>query len=206
MQQFILGEIKKLSSLLLQLQQDHHLFKMIEDIVNQCTTALMQGKKMLFIGNGGSAADAQHLAAELVNRLGYNRPALAAIALTTDTSTLTAIGNDDAFEHIFSRQIESIGQEGDVLIAITTSGRSRNVLRAIEAAKRKRMVTVGFTGKEAPIMAEQCDFMVYVPTQATQKIQECHILIGHIICELIENKLFGAEYNPLYQDVTKAAV
>jgi D-sedoheptulose 7-phosphate isomerase len=196
MHHLIQGEIQKLSSLLTQIQNDDLLLGIVEKIASECTQALQQGKKILFAGNGGSAADSQHLAAELVSRLNYNRPGLAAIALTTDTSALTAIGNDYAFENIFSRQVESLGQPGDVLIAISTSGRSPNIIRALEAARERQMTTIGFTGIQAPMMAERCDWVLNVPSRETPKIQECHIMFGHIICALIEDAMFGAEYDP----------
>lgn len=196
MQNLIQNEIQKLSALLLQIQNDKHLLNLIETIGKKCTQALQLGKKILFVGNGGSAADSQHLAAELVSRLQYDRPGLAALALTTDTSALTAIGNDYAFENIFSRQVESIGQPGDVLIGISTSGKSANILRALEAAQLKQMTTIGFTGMHAPLMAERCDIVLNVPSKETPKIQECHIMMGHIICALIEDALFGAAYDP----------
>lgn len=190
-------EIQKLASLLLQIQNDTNLHKVIASIAEHCTQALHQGKKILFVGNGGSAADSQHLAAELVSRLNYDRPGLAAMALTTDTSALTAIGNDYAFEQIFSRQIESIGQAGDVLIGISTSGKSPNILRAFEAARAKKITTVGFTGMHAPMMSERCDLVLNIPSKVTAKIQECHIMLGHIVCKLIEDTMFGAQYDPM---------
>lgn len=204
MQSFIQQEIQKLATILLQIQNDHHLLKTLENMALCCTEALKNGKKILFVGNGGSAADAQHLAAELVSRLRYNRPGLAAIALTTDTSALTAIGNDYSFETIFSRQVESIGQAGDVLIGISTSGKSPNVLRALETARFKQMTTLGLTGQSAPLMAERCDLVANIPATETAKIQECHIMFGHIICGLIEDALFGAEYDPLKQTAKEA--
>jgi D-sedoheptulose 7-phosphate isomerase len=118
------------------------------------------------------------------------------MALTTDTSALTAIGNDYAFENVFSRQVEALGQPGDVFIGISTSGKSRNILRALGAARAKGMTTIGLTGISAPLMSEYCDWVINVPSCETPKIQECHILFGHIICELIEDALFGAEFNP----------
>jgi D-sedoheptulose 7-phosphate isomerase len=116
--------------------------------------------------------------------------------LTTDTSALTAIGNDYSFENLFSRQVEAIGQAGDVLIGITTSGKSPNILKALDVARAKGMTTIGFTGKSAPLLAERCDFVLNVPSAETPKIQECHIMLGHIVCALIEEDIFGAEYNP----------
>lgn len=197
MQNLIQDEIQKLSSLLTQIQNDPALLSMVDTIATHCTQALQNGKKILLAGNGGSAADSQHLAAELVSRLNYNRPGLAAIALTTDTSALTAIGNDYAFENIFSRQIESLGQAGDVFIGISTSGKSPNILKAFEAARSRDMSAIGFTGMHAPMMIERCDYVLHVPSKETPKIQECHIMFGHIICALIEETIFGAEYNPM---------
>ncbi|VVC76500.1 Phosphoheptose isomerase [Aquicella siphonis] len=199
MRNLIQTEIQKLASLLQQIQQDNALLSVIETIADQCTQALKRGNKIFFAGNGGSAADSQHLAAELVSRLNYNRPGLAAIALTTDTSALTAIGNDYAFENIFSRQVESLGQAGDVLIGISTSGKSPNILRALEAARGRQMKTVGMSGMHAPLLAERCDWVVNIPSRETPKIQECHIMFGHIICALIEDAMFGAEYDPRRQ-------
>lgn len=205
MYSLIQDEIKKLSALLLHIQHDEGLLDIIRQIAEQCIYALQQGKKILFAGNGGSAADSQHLAAELINRLRYDRPALAAMALTTDTSTLTAIGNDDAFEYIFARQIESIGQPGDVFISISTSGKSRNILRALEAARTKKLTTIGLTGMQAPMMTERCDWVLNIPSKDTQKIQECHILFGHIICTLIEDALFGAQYDSMRKPAADVA-
>lgn len=196
MQHYIQNEIQKLATLLSQIAKDDLLQTIVEKIADECIAALQNGNKILFVGNGGSAADSQHLAAELVSRLNYDRPGLAAIALTTDTSALTAIGNDYNFEHIFSRQVESIGQPGDVLIGISTSGKSKNILRALDAARTKNMLTIGFTGMHAPMMADCCDWVINVPSHETPKIQECHILFGHIICGLIENAMFGEEYDP----------
>lgn len=205
MHYLIQSEIEKLAGLLTQIQQDTPLLTSANHIAELCVSALKQGKKILFAGNGGSAADAQHLAAELVSRLRYNRPGLAAIALTTDTSALTAIGNDYAFENIFSRQIESIAQAGDVLIATSTSGKSPNIIKALKAARERGVVTIGFAGMQAPLMAELCDAMLCVPSRETPKIQECHIMFGHIICAIIEDVMFGAEYDPQRQAAASVA-
>ncbi len=203
MRNYIQDEIQKTLTVLSRIEQDEAILTAAEDIARQCITALRHGNKILFAGNGGSAADAQHLAAELVSRLCYDRPALSAIALTTDTSALTAIGNDYAFEYLFARQVEALGQKGDVLIGISTSGKSMNILRAFEVAHAKGLITVGFTRDHAPLMSERCDLTLNIPARETPKIQECHILFGHIICSLIEEEIFGAEYNPKRQ---KAAV
>lgn len=193
---FIQKELQKSAALLQELQSDYLLHDSVQNIAKSCVKSLQQGGKILFAGNGGSAADAQHLAAELVGRLTYNRPSLAGLALTTDTSAITAIGNDYSFENLFSRQIEGLGQAGDVFVGITTSGKSPNIIKALEAAKQKGLVTVGFTGKTAPLMQPLCDFLLTIPTTETSKIQECHILFGHIICGLIQEEIFGAQFNP----------
>jgi D-sedoheptulose 7-phosphate isomerase len=205
MHQLIQTEINKLSTLLLQMQQDAALLNTVQAIADTCIDALQQGKKILFAGNGGSAADSQHLAAELVSRLRYNRPGLASIALTTDTSALTAIGNDYAFDHIFARQIEAIGQAGDVFIGISTSGKSPNILKAFDAARKKGLITIGFAGASAPLMTERCQFVMNIPAKETPKIQECHIMFGHIICAIIEDVIFGAEYDPMRQKAADVA-
>lgn len=159
-----------------------------------CVAALQQRNKILLCGNGGSAADSQHIAAELVSRLNYDRPGLCAVALTTDTSALTAIGNDYGFERAFSRQVEALGQKGDVLIAISTSGNSPNVLKALEAAKLQGLKTIGLTGKTGGKMASLCDVVLKMPSTYTPNIQECHIMLGHIICQIIEDTIFGKDY------------
>jgi D-sedoheptulose 7-phosphate isomerase len=159
-----------------------------------CVAALRRKKKILLAGNGGSAADSQHIAAELVSRLNYDRPGLSAIALTTDSSALTAIGNDYGFERAFARQVEAVGQEGDVFIAISTSGNSPNILAALKAAQAQRIATVGMTGKTGGKMAELCDIVLKMPSTRTPNIQECHIMFGHILCQIIEDTLFGEAY------------
>lgn len=204
MQHFIQDEIQKLSLLLLQIQNDAQLLKTLEMIADCCVAALQKGGRIFLAGNGGSAADAQHLAAEFVTRLRFDRPGLAAIALTTDTSTMTAISNDYAYERIFARQIEAIAQAGDVFMGISTSGKSPNVLRALEAARAKKLQTIGFTGIMAPLMTERCDFVLNVPSIETAKIQECHILFGHIVCSIVEEKIFGAEFNQAQVETSSA--
>lgn len=165
-----------------------------QKIANICVKALRNGNKIMLCGNGGSAADAQHLAAELVGKLNFKRPPLAAIALTTDTSILTAIGNDYGFEHIFSRQIEALGKERDVLIAISTSGNSENILTALYAARNKDIIRIGLTGKNGEQMVSICDVLYKSPSCNTQQIQEDHIKLGHIFCGIIEQEIFGAVY------------
>ena len=154
-----------------------------------CVTALQAGRKILFAGNGGSAADAQHLAGELVSRFNYDRPGLAAVALNTDTAILTAIGNDYGYERVFARQVEAIGVEGDVLVAISTSGRSPNVLAAVAAARARGIVTIALCGAGGPL-AETCDVALRMPSEQTPHIQEGHIIVGHTLCALIEQRMF----------------
>jgi len=148
-------------------------------------------RKVLIVGNGGSAADAQHFAGELVSRFYYDRPALAAIALTTDTSVLTAIGNDYGYEDIFARQVQALGQTGDLLIAISTSGNSPNVLKAISQAKNQGLTIIGLTGRGGGKMRTACDICFRVPSDSTPHIQECHLVIEHALCASIEQSLFG---------------
>ncbi|MDX2067876.1 MAG: D-sedoheptulose 7-phosphate isomerase [Haliscomenobacter sp.] len=159
----------------------------IEGICELVAQRLKAGNKILFIGNGGSAADAQHLAAELSGRFRTERQALAGLALTTDTSALTAIGNDYGFEEIFSRQVTALGQSGDVLVAISTSGHSPNVLRAIETAKSLGIASIGLSGKDGGQLADKCDLCLVIPAQDTARIQEMHILVGHILCQYIDS-------------------
>jgi len=157
--------------------------------------AIQQGHKVFIFGNGGSAADAQHIAAEFVNRFIIERRPLPAIALTTDTSALTSIGNDYGFEYVFSKQIEALGTAGDVAIAISTSGSSKNVLRAIEACGKVGLFVVGLTGGDGGPMKDQVDFLLNVSaTRATPRIQECHILAAHVLCDLVDRELFPAAY------------
>jgi D-sedoheptulose 7-phosphate isomerase len=162
----------------------------IRDIVEITASALGGGRKLLLAGNGGSAGDAQHIAGEFLSRLNYDRAPAAAIALTTDTSVLTAIGNDYGYDRVFERQILGLGCAGDVFIAISTSGRSPNILRAIEAARHKRLAVVGFTGRAGGAMASRCDLCLHAPSDATPLIQQIHIMAGHIICGLVEERLF----------------
>jgi D-sedoheptulose 7-phosphate isomerase len=155
------------------------------------TDSLRRGGKVLLCGNGGSAADAQHLAAELVGRFMLERDALPAIALTTDTSILTAIGNDYGFERVFARQVEALGCTADVLVALSTSGNSAHVLQAVRAATARNMRTIGLAGHDGGALAKSVELAIVVPAMHTARIQESHIAIGHLICELVEEELFG---------------
>ena len=151
--------------------------------------AFRNGRKLLFFGNGGSAADAQHLAAEFVNRFRLDRPALPAIALTTDSSVLTSIGNDSGFDRIFSRQVEALGRDADVAVGLSTSGTSANVIEGIRAARKEGLVTVAFTGAGGGHLRLEVDFCLTVPSDDTPRVQEMHILAGHAICEVVEKSL-----------------
>jgi D-sedoheptulose 7-phosphate isomerase len=152
------------------------------------------GRKVLFFGNGGSAADSQHLAAEMVGRFGPDRMPLGAIALTTDTSILTAVSNDYGYEKVFARQIEALGQAGDIAVGISTSGNSPSVLDALDLARKKGLFTVGFTGETGGQMNGRTDVLFRVPSRVTARIQETHILLGHVICELVDRELFPEIY------------
>jgi D-sedoheptulose 7-phosphate isomerase len=150
------------------------------------TGCLRNGGKVLFFGNGGSAADAQHLAAELVGRFVRERAGLPAIALTTDSSILTAVGNDYGFEQVFARQIQALGRPGDVAVAISTSGNSANVLEGVKQARKRNLKTIGLTGKDGGTLAQKADVAITIPSTSTARIQECHIAIGHLFCELVD--------------------
>ena len=152
--------------------------------------SLRAGGKVMLAGNGGSASDAQHIAGEFLSRLRFDRHPLPAIALTTDSSVLTAIGNDYGYERVFERQVRGLGQEGDVLLAISTSGRSPNILRAIAAGRELGLVTIGLTGSTGGEMAAQCDLCLHAPSDSTPLIQQIHITAGHVICGLVEERLF----------------
>ena len=166
------------------------LVERIAQFAEKSATALMQGKKIVWFGNGGSAADAQHLAAELTVRLARNRPGLAALALTTNASVLTAASNDYGFEHVFARQVESLVMAGDVLVAISTSGSSPNVVRGIETGRSRGAYVIAMTGESGGALAGRCDLLINVPSRNAQRIQEAHITIGHIVCGLIEQRCY----------------
>lgn len=167
----------------------------IAAVADAISKALSNGNMVMLCGNGGSAADCQHIAAEFTNRLnpGFDRRALAALALTTDTSFLTACSNDYGFEHIFERQIEALGEKGDILIGISTSGNSENVIRAVEYCQTHNIKTVGFLGGDGGRLGQLVDYALVVPSSSTQHIQEGHIAIAHLICDLVERKMFGEQ-------------
>ncbi|MHB1922285.1 MAG: D-sedoheptulose-7-phosphate isomerase [Chitinophagaceae bacterium] len=170
---------------------DDSVIETIEKITASFIQAFRNQKKVLFCGNGGSAADAQHLYAELSGRFFLNRPPLYAEALHCNTSYLTAVSNDFSFEESYSRLIEGMGQQGDILVALSTSGKSKNIIHALQVAKIKKMIVIGFTGSNPGEMKEYCDLLLQVPSSNTPRIQEGHMLAGHIICELTEAELFS---------------
>jgi D-sedoheptulose 7-phosphate isomerase len=171
---------------------DPEFLKTLGTIADEMAKALAAGRKILLCGNGGSAADAQHIAGELLSRFESDRVPLPAIALTTDTSVLTAIGNDYGYDQVFERQVKGLGSKGDVLVAISTSGRSPNILRALAAARSKGVVTIGLTGRKGGEMKSLCDVLLAAPSDRTPVIQQIHITVAHIVCGLVERRLGGA--------------
>ena len=163
----------------------------LAEIVRVCSETLKNGRKIIFCGNGGSAAQSQHLATELVGRFKMERPAMNSISLTVDTSNLTAIGNDYGYDVIFSRQLEGVGQKGDVLIGLSTSGNSKNVVLAFEQAKKMGIKTVAFVGAKGGMMKDMADYSLCVPAITSAHIQEMHITCGHLLCDLIEKEMYG---------------
>jgi D-sedoheptulose 7-phosphate isomerase len=192
MRALIVEEIQKTSATFTKILANEQLLSEIEQIGERCVAVLRGDRKILLAGNGGSAADAQHLAGEFVSRFAFDRPGLPAFSLVTDTSVMTAIGNDYGYEHLFARQIQAVGVAGDIFIGISTSGRSPNILAALREAKRKGLVTVGFTGETGGEMPMLCDYCLKIPSGETPKIQEGHIVLGHIICGIVEKRIFGS--------------
>ena len=174
---------------------DQHLSDTLVTAARLTAQALQSGRKLLVAGNGGSAADAQHLVAEFVVRLTVDRPALRAIALTTDSSILTAAGNDYGFDCLFSRQLEALGQPGDVFLGISTSGNSKNILNALHHAKKSGISTIGFSGNGGGQMRSLCDHNIIIPSAITMNIQESHLALEHIFCMLVERFLFGEDFD-----------
>ncbi|MBP9694071.1 MAG: D-sedoheptulose 7-phosphate isomerase [Alphaproteobacteria bacterium] len=186
MNNMIKSELHKSRDVLDRMIDSQDLLIAIEQVIQKSISALKSGQKLIFAGNGGSASDAQHLAAELVGRYQKEREALPALALTTDTSALTAISNDYGFEQVFARQLAALGQKGDLYFALSTSGNSKNILASLHIARKKGLICVGMTGENGGAMNEHCDYMIKVPSSITAKIQEGHIKIGHILCLAIE--------------------
>ena len=190
---FINQEIEKSINTFTSILSNEKLLSQVEACVDEICLALGNKNKVLLAGNGGSAADAQHIAGEFVSRFYYDRPGLAAFALTVDTSILTAIGNDYGYENLFSRQVQAVSVPGDIFWAYSTSGKSANIIAAMETAKKTGLKVIGFTGKNGWIRPELVDFSIEIPSTETPKVQEGHLLLGHIICGLVELKVFPRE-------------
>lgn len=193
MKSYIIDQLNESYRTLRGTLESKELIELISQSAEKCVETLIDGGKILIGGNGGSAADAQHIAGELVSRFAFDRPGLPAIALTTDSSVLTAIGNDYGYENLFSRQIEAHGNPGDVFIGYSTSGKSPNILKGFETARARGLTCIGFTGNSIGPMRDLCDILLAVPSTNTPKIQEGHLIIGHIICGLIEMSIFGSK-------------
>ncbi len=189
--EYITNQVKKSIDVKQKLLESKELMGLIQEVALKCVEIYKNGNKTLIAGNGGSAADAQHIAGEFVSRFYFDRPGLASIALTTDTSIITAIGNDYGYEKLFSRQVQANGVKGDIFIGISTSGNSVNVIEALKECKEKGIITVGLTGEKGGKMDEMCDFCIKVPSNETPRVQEAHLLIGHIICAAVEEAIFG---------------
>ena len=189
---YISAQISEAQLVMSSMLTDDVLLSTVEAAGSACIECLQQGGKILLAGNGGSAADAQHIAGEFVSRFAFDRPGLPALALTTDSSILTSIGNDYGFEKLFSRQMQALGNKGDVFIGYSTSGKSVNILRAFEEAKVQGLICIGLTGNQGGSMSELCDYLLEIPSSDTPKIQEGHLVLGHILCGLVENALFKA--------------
>ncbi len=190
MKTYVAEQLARSSAVKAAMVADLGLQQQVVDAAQMCIASIKGGGKILFAGNGGSAADAQHLAGELVSRFAYDRPGLAAFALTTDTSVLTAIGNDYGYEKLFARQVQAVGAKGDVLVGISTSGKSPNILAALREARERGLKTVGMTGNRGDAMEALSDCLLRVPAFETPNIQEGHICLGHILCGLIEAACF----------------
>jgi D-sedoheptulose 7-phosphate isomerase len=192
-QQIVREQLGNSVSVMQKVMNDATLTAAVADAAATTARALLAGNKLMVAGNGGSAADAQHLVAEFVVRLTVDRPALRAVALTTDSSVLTAISNDYGYDHVFERQIEAMGQPGDVFLGISTSGQSPNILRALELCRKSKITTIGFSGKNGGKMPALCDYNIIIPSDITQHIQECHLALEHIFCMIVERCYFGSE-------------
>lgn len=190
MREYITAQIAGAQNIMSAMLADEKLLLTLEEAAGVCIERLKNGNKILFAGNGGSAADAQHMAGELVSRFAFDRPGLPAIALTTDTSILTAIGNDYGYERLFARQIQALGNKGDVFIGYSTSGKSPNILAGFDEARKNELICIGFAGNLGGAMRDLCDYLLEVPSGETPKIQEGHFVMGHILCGIIEKSIF----------------
>lgn len=190
MKNYISAQIAEAQRVMSAMLADGVLLSTVEAASTICVDCLKGGGKILLAGNGGSAADAQHIAGELVSRFAFDRPGLPAIALTTDSSILTSIGNDYGFERLFARQVQAHGNKGDIFIGYSTSGKSPNILQAFEESRKRGLFCIGLTGNQGGPMQELCDYLLEIPSKDTPKIQEGHLVLGHILCGLVENAIF----------------
>lgn len=190
---YVLEHVKASISVKQKILEDSRLVKQIHEVASLCVEAYSAGNKVILAGNGGSAADAQHIAAEFVSRFRFDRPGLPSISLSTDTSMLTAIGNDYGYDKIFSRQLQANGKAGDIFIGITTSGNSENILRAAEECTSQGITSIGFLGGTGGSVKDKMDISLCVPSNETALIQESHIMLGHIICGYVEDTIFGKQ-------------
>ncbi len=190
MKKYIVAQITETQRIISAMLSDNALISSLMASADACIGSLRRGGKILLAGNGGSAAEAQHVAGEFVGRFAFDRPGLPAIALTTDTSILTSVGNDYGYDQLFARQVQAHGCEGDVFVGYSTSGMSRNILKAFTEARSRGLVCVGLAGNRGGPMRELCDYVLEVPSDCTPKIQEGHLVIGHILCGLVEDAIF----------------
>jgi D-sedoheptulose 7-phosphate isomerase len=203
MQNLVTSQLKHSLETLTAVYTDKSIAKTVTKAGKAIAEAMKTGNKLMVAGNGGSAADSQHIVAEFVSRLTRDRPALPAVALTTDTSILTAIGNDYAFENIFERQVEAIGMRGDVFLGISTSGNAHNLVKALSLCRNKGITTIGYLGNRGGAMAELCDYSVIVPSDVTMRIQESHLALEHILCMVVENHYFGNDFNKVLEHLAE---
>lgn len=190
MKHYIVAQINEAQQVMSAMLSDDDLILTVQAAANACIASLQSGCKILLAGNGGSAADAQHIAGEFVSRFAFDRPGLPAIALTTDSSILTAIGNDYGYEKLFARQVQAHGNKDDIFIGYSTSGMSPNIIRAFEESRSRGLICIGLTGNRGGPMESYCDYLIEIPSNDTPKIQEGHLVIGHILCGLVENAIF----------------
>ena len=201
-QQLIDQQIEESISVKQTLARSPHVIRAIQQAAKRCVGVYRKNHKILIAGNGGSAADAQHMAAELSGRFNFDRPGIPAIALTANSSAVTAIGNDYGYHRIFSRQVQSFGQPGDLFLGISTSGNSKNVLEAVEQAKISGLETIGLTGAAPSELSKMCDVCIQIPSVDTARVQECHILIVHLLCAAVEETLFGHDYRQVEKSLS----
>ncbi|WP_263416413.1 D-sedoheptulose 7-phosphate isomerase [Terriglobus albidus] len=195
----VTGQLQHTLNTIARVQADKSIIATVVEAGKAIAEAMKRDHKLIVAGNGGSAADSQHLVAEFVSRLTRDRPAMPAVALTTDTSILTAIGNDFSYDNVFERQIEAIGRPGDVFLAISTSGNAKNLIKALHMCRQKNIISIGYLGNDGGQMAPLCDYKVIVPSRITMHIQESHLALEHILCMVVERFYFGEEFDNVPQ-------